>query len=167
MNLQLRFTHPIRRLLIALVLSMALSASTFGMTQNSEVTPEYLKQHEKEFSVKVSKNKNGLWEFTITHNATVEWYVVASLTLSQAGNLTAETFFPPFVKKDDITFTFRVAPAFVAESEFELGDCAFGRNGEQIVPLPGTHNYIFKLKDFVIPELLQSTPAPVTPPPGP
>ncbi|MCX6903345.1 MAG: hypothetical protein NTW03_07685 [Verrucomicrobia bacterium] len=55
-------------LVLACSMAAMLSTSVLAETMNEEVTPAYVREHPKEWSVKVAKGKNGLIHFTIRHS---------------------------------------------------------------------------------------------------
>ena len=68
------------------------------------------------------------------------------------GKTIAENHTPLFAKEDENIFFFSVSPKHLAESTFEIGE-ATAKDG---VPLPGTKNFQFQIKEFVPEALLRS-----------
>lgn len=127
----------------------ALGTAASALTVNIPVTPAYLQEHPKEFSVKVAKDKNGLLAFTVVRTLREPRYLVAHLTVNHGGVLIVESHTPSYGKKHDNTFYFSVSPDDVGECKFELGESFFTEAGGDAVPMPGTSNYQFQLQDFV------------------
>jgi len=143
-------------LLSASTLCLVVSLSALALTIEQKVTPEYVRSHRNEFSVKVSKDKNGLLAFTVVFTLKEPRYVVAHLAVRDADRTLAESHTPAFTKNPKNTFHFSIAPEYVATSEFRLGASGFAESGGQAVPLPGTIDYQIRLVEFVPAELLKS-----------
>jgi hypothetical protein len=137
-------------------IATTLAGTAFAMTTEREITAAYVREHPTEFSVKVAKGKEGLIDFTITHDVATPMYHVAHLAIYHRGELMATSDTPSFGKKHDNTFHFSIAAADIAESKFDLSDSALAGSGEDAVPVPGTVIHQFRLSDFVSKELLKS-----------
>ncbi|HZZ27295.1 MAG TPA: hypothetical protein VFE46_04745 [Pirellulales bacterium] len=136
------------------LLAVTVFASTaFALTQEREVTADYLKNHSEQFSVTVTKTKAGLIEFSIKHNVPRPMYHVAHLAIDHDGKLISDINMPSFGRKHDNEFDFALAPEDIAGSKFDLSDSAVGGTGEDATPEPGTIIYNFHLADFVPAEL--------------
>ena len=146
-----------RLLLICLIAAM-LPTPAWALSVDTKVTPAYVREHAKEFSVKVTKGKNGLIEFRITRTLSQPMYLVARLDVYHQGKIIASSTTPSFGKKYDNDFYFSISPEDVPESKFELGESSFAESGGDLVPMPGTTNYQFPLQDFVSDDLLESAP---------
>ncbi len=123
------------------------------MTWEQIVTPEYVRKYSDDFSVNVTKNKDGLIEFAIKHNVARPAYHIAHLAVYHQGKLIATSNTPMFGKKQDNEFEFALSSEDITGSKFDLSDCALDSTGE--VPVPGTIIYQFKLLDFVPNKLLK------------
>ncbi|HLX64866.1 MAG TPA: hypothetical protein VKX17_26575 [Planctomycetota bacterium] len=119
-----------------------------ALTVTQEVTAAYIREHPKEFSVQVTKSKEGLLQFKITHDVSEPKYHVAHLSVVHQGKLIAESSTPSYGQKHGNTFYFSLAPEDIADSKFELSDSILGKAGDEMVPLPGTIDYQFRLADF-------------------
>jgi hypothetical protein len=137
--------------LLAIGLIAASAAIAPALTAEQRVTAAYVKEHSKEFSVTVVEGKNGLLSFTVIRKLDQPMYLVAHLSVSHAGRLVAESDTPVFGRKNENTFHFSLSREDVAESKFVLGESAFGKSGEELVPEPGTTDYQLSLQDFVPP----------------
>ncbi|MBV9124497.1 MAG: hypothetical protein JO112_14155 [Planctomycetes bacterium] len=115
-----------------------------------DVTPAYLKEHPKTFSIKVEK-KDGMLQFTIIRHLSRPQYLVASLTVRQGAALVAESHFPSFAREEAAKYYFSLAPEYLADSAFELAERSFqpADGHGQEVPLPGGIDYEIRLKEFV------------------
>lgn len=131
--------------LAGVVLALTLSPAALALTVDQPVTPSYVRDHPKEFSVKVRKDEKGLIAFTVVRTLPEPRYLVAHLRIRDQGRLIAESHTPSFARKGDNTFRFSISPEHQADSTFELGESAC----QDGVPLPGTVNYQFQLKEFV------------------
>lgn len=127
----------------------ASAAISPALTVDQQVTASYVKEHPKEFTVKVVEGKNDLLSFTIVRNLAQPKYLVAHLSVSHNGRVLAESDTPSIGRKGENTFYFSLSRDDVAASEFSLSESAFAESGETIDPLPGTTNYQFSLQDFV------------------
>ena len=133
-------------------LTAIFSTAGLALTVDQQVTPAYIRDHPKEFSVKVRKDKNGLFAFTVVRTLSEPKYLVAHLAVLHQGKIIAESHTPSFAKKNDNTFYFSISPEHAFDSTFELGESPLTDG----VPLPGTINYQFHLRDFVPEGLLRS-----------
>lgn len=100
--LNLRPIRRMKRTLIFLVgCFIAVAAPTTGLTLTMDlpVTPDYVREHSKEWSVKVTKGKEGLIQFTIVRTVAKPKYLVAHLAIEQEGKTIAETSTPPVYQK--------------------------------------------------------------------
>ncbi|MEQ1851869.1 MAG: hypothetical protein ABMA01_09795 [Chthoniobacteraceae bacterium] len=143
------------RFVAALV--FAASPAAFALTVEEDVTPEYVRSHAKEFSVKVAKDKNGLIAFTVVFTVPEPRYVVAHLLVRSGDRVLAESVTPAFTKNSENTFHFSVPPECLSTSEFTLGASGFAISGGGAVPMPGTIVHRFRLPDFVPAELLKAS----------
>lgn len=146
----------ITSLIFGCFVAATLSTTGFAMTTEREVTLAYVRDHHKEFSVEVTKGKDGLIAFTIKHDVSQPMYHVAHLAVYHQGKLVATSDTPSFGKKQDNIFSFSIAVEDLAESKFDLSDCALDSSGE--VPVPGTIIHKFRLLDFVPKKMLKSVP---------
>jgi hypothetical protein len=145
------------RLALGCLMAASISTTTLALTVNFPVTSAYLQDHSNEFRVKVSKGKNGLIDFTVVRTLSKPMYLVAHLAVHQQGRVIAESHSPSFTKNHENTFYFSLSPEDVGESTFELGESFFTEFQGQAVPVVGTTNYQFQLKDFVPEDLIKST----------
>ncbi len=148
----------ISSLFLSCFLAAIFGTTSFALTTEREVTLAYVRDHPKEFSVKVAKGKDGLIDFTITHDVVRPMYHVAHLVVYHQGQLIATSDTPSFGKKQANTFHFSIAAEDIAESKFDLSDSALAGSGDEAVPVPGTIIHQFRLLDFVSKELLKSGP---------
>ena len=135
---------------IAAILS---SSTALAVSVNVPVTAADVREHPKQWSVEVTKGKDGLIHFTIKHGVETRTYHIAHLEVYHQSKLIATSSTPSFGTKGWNTFYFSLSPEDIAESKFELGECYLG-GGD--VPAPGTTGYQFKLSDFVPEQLLKS-----------
>src|SRR5207244_2936421 len=138
--------------------AIMLTTTVFALTTEREITLAYVREHPKEFSVNVAKGKDGLIDFTITHDVATPMYHVAHLAIYHRGTLIATSDTPSFGKKRDNKFHFSIAAEDIAESKFDLSDSALAGSGDDAVPVPGTTVHQFRLLDFVPKRLLKSDP---------
>jgi hypothetical protein len=139
-------------LLSGCFIAAILSTSALALSTTVPVTPAHVREHPKEWSVEVTKGKDGLIHFTIKHHVEIRTYHIAHLEVYHQSKLIATSSTPSFGTKGWNTFYFSLSPEDIAESEFELGECYLG-GGD--LPAPGTTGYQFKLSDFVPKQLLE------------
>jgi len=136
-------------------LGFVASRTAVALTTEQDITPDYVRSHAREFSVAVTKEKNGLLAFTVTCTLAEPRYVVAHLSVRSGDRLLAESDTPAFTKNSKNTFHFSMTPECLATSAFTLGVSTFVDSGREAVPVPGTIDYRFRLPDFVSPELIK------------
>lgn len=141
-------------LLSSCLVAAILSSTALALTINEQVTPAYVREHPKEWSVKVVKGGDGLIHFTITHDVETPMYHVAHLAVYHQGKLIATSDTPSFGKKRGNTFYFSLSAEDIAESQFDLSDSALSGAGDDAVPVVGTTVHQFPLQDYVPKELL-------------
>lgn len=153
------------RTLLFLVTALVFAASPAAIALSSEqhITPEYVRSHSNEFSVKVAKEKNGLIAFTVVVTLREPRFVVAHLVVRRGDRVLAQSETPAFTKNAENTFSFSLPPQCLDSSEFTLGTSSFSDSGGVAVPVPasapapGTIGYRFRLRDFVAPERLKAS----------
>jgi len=143
-------------LFLVAVLGFVASRTAVALTTEQHITPDYVRSHATEFSVVVTKEKNGLLAFTVTCTFAEPRYVVADLAVRSGDRLLAESHTPAFTKNSKNTFYFSIMPECLATSAFTLGVSTFVDSGSEAVPVPGTIDYRLRLPDFVSPELIKS-----------
>ena len=143
-------------LLLGCLIAATLASTALALTVIGKVTPDYVREHPKEWSVEVSKARDGLIHFTIKHDVAAPMYHVAHLEVHHRGRLIATSDTPCFGRKQGNTFHFALAPETVAESKFRLSDGGLAGSGEEAVPVPGTIIHQFQLLDFVPEKMLKS-----------
>ncbi len=125
------------------------SPAARALTIEVPVTPEYLKQNPHAFSIEVKQGKEGLLDVTITRRLDKTAYLIARFIVRNKDGDTLAASHAPGVRQGDAKYYFSIRPEFVANSEFELDDCAFTEHNGQYMPMPGGTHYVLKLKDFV------------------
>lgn len=137
-------------LLSGCFIAAALSPSALATTINDQVTPAYVGEHPKEWSVEVTKGDDGLIHFTIKHDVEKPKYHVAHLALYRQSKLIATSDTPSFGKKHGNTFYFSLSMEDIAESKFSLSDGDVNGSGDDAIPVVGlTMIHQFRLLDFV------------------
>lgn len=124
-------------LLAGCLFTAAFPVTGSALTVAQPVTPAYVREHPKEFSVKVSKGKDGLLAFTLVRTLVEPRYLVAHLAVHHGRKLLATSDTPSFARKHDNTFYFSVSAADVGESTFDLSESGFTESGDNPVPMPG------------------------------
>jgi hypothetical protein len=136
------------------------STTVLALTLELPVTPADVREHPKEWSVKVAKQESGLIQFTIIRTLSEPKYLVAHLAVHHTGKLIATSDTPVFGKTKDNTFSFSIAAEDLGESTFDLRENGLGStvNGVKVddVPVVGGRVYQFRLLDFVPEEILKS-----------
>ena len=143
-------------LILSCLIAATLVTPAWALTFNQPVTPDYVLEHPKEWSVKVAKGKDGLIDFTIKHDVVTRMYHVAHLEIYHHGKLMATSATPVYGKKQGNTFYFSISAESIAESRFDLSDSGLAGSGDEEVPIVGTIIHQFRLVDFVPAQLLQS-----------
>jgi hypothetical protein len=139
-----------KSLVLGCFIAAILSTSALALTSEEPVTPAYVRGHPKEWSVEVTKGKDGLIHFTIKHDAETPQYHVAHLAVYHQGKLMATSDTPLFGKKRGNTFCFSLAAEDIAESKFELSDSALSGSHPDRIPGPGgSIIHHFRLLEFV------------------
>jgi hypothetical protein len=146
----------LRRLLAAGFIASMLPTTARALTMDFPVTPAYLLEHTNEFSVNVTKDKNGLLAFTVVHTLSQPMYLIQRLTVHHGGKVIAENSNAFVTRRAKNTFYFSVSPEDISESEFAISHgVGFKETDDGIILEPGTFNYQFHLRDFVPDELLK------------
>jgi hypothetical protein len=140
-----------KRFLSATILLLLLAAQfpVSALTFDQQVTPEYLKAHPKDWSLKVEKRDDGMAHFTLRRTLPDRKYVVARLVVKQEGKKVAEVSTPSFGIKGENRFYVALSPAQLAEAEYSLSESFLAGPLTEPAPIPGTVIYTFSLKDFV------------------
>jgi len=145
-----------KSLILGGLAAAVLSTSAWGMTINEPVTPAYVREHPKEWSVEVTKGQDGLIHFAIKHDLEGPKYQVAHLVVYHQGKLIASSDTPAFGKKRGNTFYFSLSAEDLAESKFDLSDGDVAGSGEEAMPVPGlTIIHQFRPSDFVPEQMLK------------
>jgi hypothetical protein len=145
------------RILSALTAALVLSTTALALTTEDQVTPAYVREHPKEWSVEVTKGKDGLIHFTIKHDVETPKYHVAHLAVYHQGKLLATSDTPSFGKKDGNTFYFSLSAEALAEAKFDLSDGDVNGSGDDAtLALGHTIIHQFRLLDFVPEQMLKS-----------
>jgi hypothetical protein len=134
-----------RALVLGCFLAAAYSTTGQALTVEQKVTPAYVREHAKEWTVKVAKKENGLIQFTVVRTLSEPKYLVAHLAVHHAGKLIATSDTPLFGKKNGNTLYFSIAAEDIAGSEFEISESGV----EKDIPVVGSDVYQFQLADFV------------------
>ena len=151
----------IQSLLLCGFIAVALSTRGFALTTESEVTPAYVHEHPKEWSVKATRKEGGLIEFTVIRTLSEPKYLVAHLAVHHAGKLVATSDTPVFAKQKGNTFYFSISVEDIAESKFDLSESGLGStvNGVEVdIPIVGSNVYQFRLWDFIPEDVLKAGP---------
>jgi hypothetical protein len=148
MRSTLNLTAVFRLIIIVASVNFALAATGWALTVEESLTPDYVKEHPKEWSVNVADGKDGQITFTVIQYLVEPKYLVAHFAAYHGGNLVATSDSPAFGRKRDNTFYFSVARDDLADSKFSLSESVVGGSGDDAVPLPGTIIHHIALKDF-------------------
>jgi len=143
---------PLRRNFLRLLPGIALLFWAAGpgsaLTSIVAVTPDYLRQHTNELSLKVSRRPDGLLAFTIARTVPERRYFRAALVVRREGKTLTETDFRSLGQKDANSFSFALSPETLPESEFRLEETSPARPR-------GWIGYEFRLRDHVPEELMK------------
>lgn len=146
--------RPLARLLSGLALLLCCAGAASALTVTVTVTPAYLREHAAALSLKVARRPDGLLAFTVARTVPERRYFVARLLVRRGGKALAETSTPSYGTKDTNTFFFALAPESLAEAAFALSEAHLSGAAESPIPLPGTIQYRFRLRDHVPRKLL-------------
>jgi hypothetical protein len=130
------------------VVLLAPALNGLALTVEDRLTVDYVRTHQDEWSVKVTKTDTGLVGFTVVRNLVEPRYLVAHLAVHHGGKLIATSDSPAFSKKQGNTFYFSLAEEDLADSKFDLSESGFTDQGDSAVPEPGTIVHQLPLKDF-------------------
>jgi len=146
-----------KSLVLGCFIATILSTSALAMTINEQVTPVYVREHPKEWSVEVTKGEDDLIHFTIKHDVETPKYHVAHLAVYHQGKLIATSDTPSFGKKRGNTFYFSLSAEDMAGSKFDLSDGDVAGSRDDAIPVPGlTIVHQFRPSDFVPEQMLKS-----------
>ena len=112
-----------------------LSTSALAVSVNVPVTPAYVREHPKEWSVEVIKGIDGLIHFTIKRYVEVRTYHVAHLRVYHQSKLIKKSDTSSIGTNGWNTFHIALSPEDIAESKFELSEHGLGDVGD--VPAAG------------------------------
>jgi hypothetical protein len=147
-----------RVLLPVCAILLGLCSATLALVVEVPVTPEYLKRQPRAFSIEAKRGKGGLIALTISRQLDKPQYLIARFTVRKGRDIVAESH-SPGVRQGDSKYYLSILPEFVADSEFELDECAFTQDHGQDILFPGGTHYRLRLKDFISAELLKAAPA--------
>jgi hypothetical protein len=68
-------------LISSCIVAATLATAAFSLTTELAITSDYVREHPDDFSVSAAKGKDGLIDFTITHNVATPMYHVAHLAI--------------------------------------------------------------------------------------
>jgi hypothetical protein len=124
------------------------------------VTPEYIQQNPKQFSVVAEKQDDGLIHFTIKRFLSRPSFLAATTEIRNGKTILLQNTSTAFVHEDSATFYLAVAPERIADTKFTLFDGTFSEsNGKPVATVGGT-DYDIQLSDFAksASEVKTSTP---------
>ena len=91
---------PIVMVMIVLAFTDEASALTFDVP----VTPAYIKENPKKFSIRAEKHDDGLIHFTITYHLSESRYLVARIEVRDQGSVVLDGSFPAFVREKAVKY---------------------------------------------------------------
>ena len=116
------------------------------------VTPQFITDHPKTFSVTATKRQNGLIFIDVVRQRTARAsYRVVDLQLRAKSVVIAQVHSSAFASEDSQTYSVELLPEYLAESQLTISESAFGVSGGDKIPLPGGAIYVIKFKDFPVP----------------
>ncbi|MGA2496167.1 MAG: hypothetical protein ABSH20_00410 [Tepidisphaeraceae bacterium] len=142
------------------LLAAAPAPTVLALTVEREITPAEVREHPREWAVKVARKGDGLIDFTIVRTLSEPKYLVARLSVRHAGKVIVDSSTPLFAKPSGNTFYFSISAEDIAESTFSLSESGLGTvNGVTAdVPVPGSDIHQFRLRSFVPPDLVKPAP---------
>ncbi len=126
----------------------------------TQLTPQSTTTQHLSFSIK-TKDADALKQFEVTVKPKADWKLSPVLTarLHIVDGETNIAVVPVEEKREGgkMTYWFRIAPKFLANSKFQFGEHGYGevkdaQGNTQYVGLPGGTGYWFYLRDFANPE---------------
>jgi hypothetical protein len=125
-----------------------LAGSASAITLDVPVTPAYLTQKPKEFSIRAEKGDDGLVHFTITRHLSEPRYLVARFTVREKGSVVLDGSFPAFAREKAAKYYLAVSPKQLSGAHFELSDHGIGTVNGTPVGEVGGEDYQIRLADF-------------------
>jgi hypothetical protein len=126
----------------------ALVGRASAVTVEIPVTPAYLKQKPKEFSIHAEKGDDGLIHFTITRHLSEPRYLVARFMVRDKGAVALDGSFPAFVREKAAKYYLAVSPKQLPNAHFELSDHGIGTVDGTPYGVVGGEDYQIHLADF-------------------
>jgi hypothetical protein len=139
--------RPFTPILIFTII-FALTGRASAETEDVLVTPAYLKENPKMFSILAKKHDDGLIHFTIKRHLTEPRYLVARIKVSDQDSVVLDSSFPAFVREKSIKYYLAVSPKQLSNAHFELGESGFGTMSGMPIPVIGGTDYQIHLADF-------------------
>ena len=137
------------------ILFAAFAASLLGLisvasalTVNQAVTPAFIKDNPKRFSVTAEKRNDGLIHFTITRFVPRPSYLVATTEICEGDKILFQSTSTAFVREDSVTYYVTVAPERIADAKFELFEGSFAESDGKHTPVPGGTDFQIQLGEF-------------------
>jgi hypothetical protein len=137
--------------IVMLAIVLAYTGEASAITIEIPVTPAYLKENPKEFSIHAEKRDDGLIHFTITRHLSEPRYLIAGLKVRDQGSVVLEGSFPAVVKEKAVKYYLAVSSKQLSNTDFELsehGFNAFSATDETPIPWIGGEDYQIHLADF-------------------
>jgi hypothetical protein len=138
---------------VMLVIILAITGEALALTVDVPVTPAYLKQRPKEFSIRAEKRDDGLIHFTITRHLSEPRHLVARFTVRDKGSIVLDCSFPSFVREKTAKYYLAVSPQQLSNAHIELSESGFNdfNAADKLPPHPwvGSTDYQIHLADFV------------------
>jgi len=138
-----------------LILFTVLVACTLGLVSVASaltvchaVTPAYVNDNPKQFSVVTEKRDDGLLHFTITRQLSRPSYLVATTEVRDGDKVLFQSTASAFVHEDTATYYVTVAPERVADASFELFEGSFDESSGKPIAVIGGTIYQFQLGEF-------------------
>lgn len=134
-------------------------AATFPANASTlvlDITPEYVRAHPNEVSVKVSKDHHGLLAFTAVFTFDEPKFIATQLTVQSGDRVLAETYTTALTRESRNTYTIVLAPECLAKSGFTLSTSGAADSDGKVVRKVGGIDYRLRLPEFVSPELLNA-----------
>lgn len=131
-----------------LTIVLAHTGEALAETEDVPVTPAYVKENPKEFSILAKKGDDGLIHFTITRHLSEPRYLVARFAVRENGSVVLDGSFPAFVREKAAKYYLAVSPQQLSNAHFELSESGFGDMNGTPIPWVGGTDYQIHLADF-------------------
>lgn len=134
--------------LMSMAIALALTGEASAVTVKQAVTPAWLKDNPKMFSIEAEERDDGLIHFTVTRRLSKPRYLVGHFEVTEDDATVLESHFPAFVRERTATYHLVLSPNYLSGASFVLSEHGFSESDEAPVPWVGGTVYQIRLADF-------------------